>query len=86
MKVAIAGGAGASDPRSRSTCCCAPSRSTVVVVCASSPLTENRSRSVYLADNAEIVGAIAERLAGRDGVLVAAAGSAATAGACSATR
>jgi malate dehydrogenase len=42
----------------------------VVVVCASAPLTENRSRSVYLADNAEIVGAIAERLAGWDGVLV----------------
>jgi malate/lactate dehydrogenase len=42
----------------------------VVVVCAAAPLTENTSRAVYLADNARIVAAIGERLAGWDGVLV----------------
>jgi malate/lactate dehydrogenase len=42
----------------------------VVVVCASVPLTPSTSRSVYLAGNARIVAALAERLAGWDGVLV----------------
>jgi len=42
----------------------------VVVVCAAEALTENTSRSVYLAGNARIVEAIAERLRGWDGVLI----------------
>jgi malate/lactate dehydrogenase len=42
----------------------------VVVVCAAAPLTENTSRAVYLADNARIVAAIGERLAGWGGVLI----------------
>jgi malate/lactate dehydrogenase len=42
----------------------------VVVVCAAEALTENTSRSVYLAGNARIVAAIAERLRGWDGVLI----------------
>src|SRR4051812_19232626 len=42
----------------------------VVVVCAAARLTANTSRSVYLHDNAEIVGGIAERLAGWPGVLI----------------
>jgi malate/lactate dehydrogenase len=42
----------------------------VVVVCAAAPLTENATRAVYLADNARIVDAIAERLEGWGGVLI----------------
>jgi malate/lactate dehydrogenase len=37
----------------------------VVVVCAAAPLTESTSRTVYLHDNAQIVGGIAARLAAR---------------------
>ena len=42
----------------------------VVVVCAAEALTENTSRSVYLAGNARIVETIAERLEGWEGVLI----------------
>src|SRR4051812_41053342 len=42
----------------------------VVVVCAAARLTANTSRSVYLHDNAEIVGGIAERLKDWPGVLI----------------
>jgi malate/lactate dehydrogenase len=45
-------------------------RADVVVVCASVPLTENTTRDVYLAGNAEIVAAIEERLQDWDGVLI----------------
>jgi malate/lactate dehydrogenase len=34
----------------------------IVVICAAAPLTENRSRAVYLRDNAAIVAGLAERL------------------------
>jgi malate/lactate dehydrogenase len=46
------------------------SQADVVVVCAAEALTENTSRDVYLAGNARIVAAIAERLRGWDGVLI----------------
>jgi malate/lactate dehydrogenase len=46
------------------------SHADVVVVCAAEALTENTSRDVYLAGNARIVAAIAERLRGWDGVLI----------------
>jgi malate dehydrogenase len=42
----------------------------VVVVCAATQLTENTSRDVYLAANAEIAAAIEERLEGWGGVLI----------------
>jgi malate/lactate dehydrogenase len=42
----------------------------VVVMCASVPLTINRSRNVYLEGNVGILDELAERLAGWDGVLV----------------
>jgi malate dehydrogenase len=42
----------------------------VVVMCASVPLTVNRSRSVYLDGNVGILDELAEALAGWDGVLV----------------
>jgi malate/lactate dehydrogenase len=42
----------------------------VVIMCASVPLTVNRSRNVYLEGNVGILDALAERLDGWDGVLV----------------
>jgi malate/lactate dehydrogenase len=42
----------------------------VVIMCASVPLTVNRSRNVYLEGNIGILDALAERLDGWDGVLV----------------
>jgi malate dehydrogenase len=42
----------------------------VLVVCASTALTANTSRAVYLQDNSEIVDGIAARLAGWHGVVV----------------